>query len=159
MQVNQWCQLRATDLSLGFLGFAACYFLLAGDFSVHEVVAGFIACAGTSGFASLLRRAAGPRRRASLLPAECTGAVLSLVTDSVAVGQVLMRVVRRRPAGAVGSLHHQAIDESLEGDTRRDPAAAGRRAALTLAKSIAPNEFVVDIDQRVFIVHRLADTQ
>lgn len=126
---------------------------------MQEVVAGFIACALTWGFESLLRCAARPPRRVSLSPAECAGAVLALLTDSVAVGQVLIRVIRQRPAGPVGSRCRRAIDGSLEGTTQPDPAAAGRRAALTLAKSIAPNEFVVDIDQRVFIVHRLADTQ
>lgn len=126
---------------------------------MQEAAAAFIACALTWGFESLLRCAARPRRRVSLSPAECAGAVLALAADSVAVGQVLIRVIRQRPAGSVGSLRRLAIDRRLEGTRQADPAAAARRAALTLAKSIAPNEFVVDIDQRVFIVHRLADTQ
>lgn len=125
---------------------------------MHEIIAGFIACAGASAFASLLRRSARPRRRGSLSPAECGRAILALATDSVVVGQVLIGVIRKRPAGAVGSWRRIATNGSLEG-TQADPAAAGRQAALTLAKSIAPNEFVVDIDECVFIVHRLADTQ
>lgn len=150
---------RATALSLACLGFAACYFLFAGEFSVHEVVAGFVACAGTWAFESLLRCAVQPGRRISLSPAECGRAALSLVTDCVAVGQVLIQVTRQRPAGAVGSRHRLAIEGSPKGNGQANPAAAGRRAGLTLAKSIAPNEFVVDIDERGFIVHRLADTQ
>lgn len=124
---------------------------------MQEAAAAFIACALTWGFESLLCCAARPGRRVSLSPPECVGVVLALVTDSVAVGQVLIRVIRQRPAGPVGSLRRLAIDRHLEGTTRADPAA--RRAALILAKSIAPNEFVVDIDPRILTVHRLADTQ
>lgn len=155
----KWCQLRANDLSLVCLGLVVCYGLFAGEWSVHEVVAGAIACAGALGFDLHRRRSTRPGPRVSLTPVECARAVLSLATDSVVVAQVLIRVIRHPPAGAVGSRRRLAIDGNLDGGAQADSTAAGRRAALTLTKSIAPNEFVVDIDERVFIVHRLADTQ
>jgi hypothetical protein len=151
--------MRATHLSLECLCFAACYGLLAGDWSGHEILAGLIACAGAAGFESVLRRSYRPWLRLSLSPAECARAIRSLATDSVVVAQVLMRSIWHAPAGAVGSQRRLSMDGSLEGTAQADPAAAGRQAALTLTKSIAPNEFVVDVDGGDFIVHRLADTQ
>jgi hypothetical protein len=150
---------RATQLSRVCLGLAGYYGLLAGDLSVHEVVAGAIACVGAFGFQWVVRRSAPPGPRVSLSAAECARVFLSLATESVMVAQVLIRVIRYHPVGAVGSLRRLAMDGNREGSTQIDPTAAGWRAALTLAKSIAPNEFVVDIDDRVCVMHRLADTQ
>jgi multisubunit Na+/H+ antiporter MnhE subunit len=136
---------------------AAClgviYMVFAGQFSWHELLAGAVAWGLAMCFVTIVQHAGG-RGFAFVFPARAMGKVAaSLALDSGRVGAALWRAVWRRPPGAVGRLSRQGFRRG-----GKDPRDAGRRALIAAAKSLAPNEFVVDIPERgnCLYVHSLA---
>lgn len=145
--------LAAFALSLGL------YFLFAGQASGTETAAGLPAATLVAAFVWLQRRGQtrtfrlrAPWHRVLLKP------LASLVTDSPKIGGMLLRAMTS-PAGAVaGTIDRQPFRPG--GDRAAD---AGRRAVVTLASSLAPNGYVLDIPPsvvlggaEVLLMHRLA---
>jgi len=77
----------------------------------------------------------------------------TIAAQTWVVAGVLFRAIWRRPANAVGTLHRQPF---RRGDAEATD--AGRRALVTLARSVAPEEFVVDIPEQGggLLVHTLS---
>ena len=131
----------AKRFAVTWLVLAALYWLLAGQLSVTEGIAGAIAVTVAAVFAALAERCAdkrfdlhGPWLRVIFVP------LAALVTDSAIVARALLQAIFRRPAGAVGAVYHQGF--RIGGDGDRD---VGRRALVTLAASLAPNGVVVRV--------------
>ena len=121
------------------------YLLLAGQLSLSEIIAGAAVALLAAGFAAALLHAEKRRLRfpAGSLPAALRG-VGAMLPDALRVGRMILA---RDPAG---QLVHQTFRPG--GD---DPADAGRRAVVTLATSLAPNQYVVCMGEDL-LVHRLA---
>jgi hypothetical protein len=126
----------------GGMGLAACYFLFAGEFSIHELIAGVFAWGAALSFSALVHHCADRRFKWTRLAWVCGRVLRSVATETWVVAGVLSRVIRRRPAGAMGITLRQPFNHA--DDTAP---AAGRRALVTLAGSIAPQEFVLDIPE------------
>jgi hypothetical protein len=134
-----------------FVGF---YLLMAGQLAAAELSAGAIIAAATVCFVLLCRRGEerGFRFRAPWV--RLAGRVsVALVLDSMRVGGVLLRALIRRPVGTVGVVRRLPFHHG--GDR---PHAAARRALVTLAASIAPNGYVLELpeDEDALPIHRLA---
>jgi len=135
------------------IGLAACYFLFAGQFSIQELTAAALACSVALSFAGIARRTS--ERRLECM--HCSGVSARLMPAIAAqawvVAGVLSRAILRRPADAVGTIYRQPF---RHGDD--EPTDAGRRALVTLARSVAPEEFVVDIPEHGggLLVHTLS---
>ena len=122
------------------LALAVCYFLSASRLSVHELVAGAVAWSAAMGF--VLRVRSGARHRFKWTRWAWVGGrtLASVPADTLAVAGVLCCIWRRRPPSRVGTIRRQAFRHG-----GGEPADAGRRALVTLARSFAPNEFVIDV--------------
>lgn len=134
--------------------FLGAYFLFAGQVSATEIVAGVPSSAAVGCFAVVLHRTQSRRFRLQGPWWRILGLPLAAVfPDAARVGRVLLRAVRRRPFGAVGVVAPQAFRPG--GD---DPAAASRRGLVTLGCSLAPNGYVLEIQQaaKTLLLHRLA---
>ena len=131
----------------------ACYFLFTGQFSTAEWIAGTPAALVAAAFVFISHRVANRRLHleAPWLRLQ-RGALTALVLDSGRVTWVLWRLMFRRPGRQVG---HSTRQDFHEGTNR--PADAGRRGLVTLAASLAPNGFVVDIPpgEEALVLHRL----
>lgn len=130
-----------------------CYLLLAGAVSRTELCAGVLACLLVVGVALAVHR--GERRRLhARVPVAVVGrTLLSLATDSIRVGVVLLHAMRRRPAGRVGAVVEVPFRSGVE-----RPADAGRRGVVTIAASLAPNGFVLAVPRtrEILLMHTLA---
>lgn len=119
---------------------AVCYFLFAGEFSLHECLAAVLAWTATMSFSVRVRNSAGHGFKWSHWAWVCGRTLASAPGESLAVTCVLYRILWRRPASAVGTMLRQPFRRG-----GGDAADAGRRALVTFARSLAPREFVVDI--------------
>lgn len=130
--------------------------LFVGHLSVHELVAGALAWGMALLFEAVVQ-AAAERRFALRFPASGVWkTAASLAFDSWRVGGVIWGVIWCRPPAAVGMLRRQPCQFGDSGSR-----AAGRRASEIMARSLSPNEFVVDIPANGdhFCVHRLTDAR
>ncbi len=130
---------------------AAFYVLFVGQPGGTEVIAGAIATLPAAGFAVALHRAG--TRRLSLRapwPRLIARPLAAVFPDAMRVGAVLLGTLRRRPRGTRGVIICQPF--------RDDEDAAGRRALVTLALSLAPNGYVLDRagGRDALLLHRLA---
>lgn len=135
------------------IGLAACYFLFAGQFSIQELMAASFACSVALSFAGIVRRTAERRLECMHCRREYARLMPAIAGQACRVAGVLSRAIGRRPADAVGTIHRQPF---RHGDGEATD--AGRRAWVTLARSVAPEEFVVDIPERGggLLVHTLS---
>ncbi len=129
------------------------YFLLAGEVSTSETLAGAVVVVLGSSYAVALGKGASlsmaMQWRAIPALARATGTILP---DTVRVGRVLLAVVLARRPGREGLVREQPF--RYGGD---DPEDAGRRGVVITALSLAPNGYVVGIDEGGdMLLHRLA---
>lgn len=143
----------AVRFTVAWLVLAAFYWLLVGQVSVTEAVAGAIAVTVAVVFAALAEHCAekrfdlhGPWGRLVAAP------LRALVADTAVVTRVLLRAILRRPSGSVGAIYHQGF--WVGDDADRD---VGRRGLVTLAASLAPNGVVVRVQgqEDALLLHRL----
>jgi len=131
----------------------ALYLLFAGTIDATEIGTGLVVATLATAFMQFVR--VGRQRDLQLLPPirVLWRPVLGVLTDSVRVGGVLLRVVWRRPDGQVGTIARQPFRQG--GQTAGD---AGRRGMMTLSASLAPNGYVLHIPdgENVVLMHRLA---
>lgn len=141
MLVAVWCVL------------AGLYLLFAGTVSATEIGAGLVLVTLTTLF--MLVAQAGKNRPLRLRPAPRVlwGPLVSVITDSVKVAGVLVRVLGRRPPGPVGQVSRQPFRQG--GQDARD---AGRRGMVMLSVSLAPNGYGLHVPEGedVLVMHRLA---
>ena len=135
------------------------YLAFAGQVSGTEIAAGVPAAGLVAAYAGLRHqgesrpmRLRGPWLRLVLSP---TAAVAG---DAAWVGVRLLRAVFVSEPHVAGTISRQPF---RSGST--EPADAGRRALVTLASSLAPNGFVLDVapsvllrDEQALLMHRLA---
>jgi len=124
------------------------YILFVGPFSFSEALAAIPAVLGGFGFAILQHRNAA-RRLAVHAPWRRLVAYLAatLAKDTVRVGGALLRTLVKPVSGRIAA---QAFNPGND-----DANAAGRRAAVILAVSLAPNGYVVGVTDNSLQVHRL----
>lgn len=136
-------------------GLGVLYFVFAGHVSEHELLAGAVAWSGSLWFEARTRHVAshrfGPPYRG--LRRVLGKVAPALAIDSLRVGVLLAKILRRSPVCGVGMLYRQPCRHG--GDETQERT---RRALIILGKSLAPNEFVVDIPAAGdwLCVHRLA---
>lgn len=141
MRVQTGSRRRGTALILAGIALAICYFLFAGQASIHELLAACFACSLAMSFSALISRTAGrPLQWTAPWGWAFRRTLASLGADPLIVAAVLSRAIWRRPVRSVGTVHRHPLSRGTNGS--RD---AGRRALATLARSLAPREFVVDI--------------
>ncbi len=142
-----------------FLVSIGLYLVFAGEVSGTEAAAGVPAAGLVTVYAGLRHRGAsrpmrlrGPWLRLVLSP------MASVASDAVRVGVHLLRAVFVPGSHATGTVSRQPFRSGGE-----EPADAGRRALVTLASSLAPNGFVLDVapsvllpDEHALLMHRLA---
>ena len=135
------------------IGLAACYFLFAGQFSIQELMGASLTCSVAVSFAGIVRRTAERRLECTHCRRVCARLIPAIVAQTWVVAGVLSRAILRRPADTVGTLHRQPF---RHGDDEATD--AGHRALVTLARSVAPEEFVVDIPEQggELLVHTLS---
>ncbi len=142
-----------------FLVSTGLYLVFAGQVSGTEVAAGVPA-------AGLVAAYAGLRHRGESRPMRLRGPWLRLVLsplaavagDAARVGVHLLRAVFVPGSRVAGTISRQPFRSGSA-----EPADAGRRALVTLASSLAPNGFVLDVapsvllpDEHALLMHRLA---
>ena len=145
-------------LAFVFLISMGLYLIFAGQVSGTEIAAGVSA-------AGLVTAYAGLRHRGELRPMRLRGPWLRLVLspmaavagDAARVGVHLLRAVFVPGSHVAGTISRQPF---RSGDAGPDD--AGRRALVTLASSLAPNGFVLDVapsvlfrDEQALLMHRL----
>jgi multisubunit Na+/H+ antiporter MnhE subunit len=123
---------------------AGIYLLLAGQIAPHEVLLAVLVGIASAAFAAAVSRAA--RRGRGLRPAWFAVFVPvpgKLVSDSIKLAAAVPRPIR--------------------GDMRRTPLDAGggvgRRGLAILARSVAPNGYVIRADGEQAVMHELIDDQ
>jgi hypothetical protein len=130
----------------------ALYALFAGEVSLGEVIAGVIATGLALAYGVLAHRF---RSRVFAFQGAwirlVIGPLTALGLDSWRVGQVLFQTLLRRPDGSLGMLSRQPFYPG--GNAAPD---SGRRGMVTLALSLAPNGYVLGIEESDIILHRLA---
>ena len=131
---------------------AALYALFAGDVSVTEAIAGLIATGLGALYGLLLHKCRSvavalraPWPRMVLRP------VAALAPDASRVGRVLLKTLWGRPEGSAGMVSRQRFRSG-----QPNPADAGRRGIVTLALSLAPNGYVLAIEESNIVLHSLA---
>ncbi|MDD2861090.1 MAG: hypothetical protein PHI71_08500 [Acidiphilium sp.] len=130
------------------------YFLFAGQVSLSEIAAGLPAAALATGFAVALRLSQDNPLRLKAPWFRIIGSpLLAIVPDAFRVGRLLFGVLWRRPSGPVGVVVRQPFRHGPDDDDE----AAGRRALVTLATSVAPNGYVLRSfgEADTLILHRL----
>jgi hypothetical protein len=126
-----------------FLLLCGAYVLLVGPLSVSEALAAIPAVFGGFGFAILHDRVAEHPLRVRA-PWRVWGSVpVTFVKDTVLVGRALLNPVSGRIAS-------QPFDPG-----GADVESAGRRAAVILGASLAPNGYVVRVTDDALILHQL----
>lgn len=143
---------------VAFVSAFGAYLLLAGQASGTEIAAGVPVATLVAAFAVLVH--GGDRRRLRLRAPWGRLAWLvcaSLLRDGVRVGGVLLRALVA-PGAVAGTIDAQPFRPG-----GIDPSDAGRRALVTLASSLAPNGFVLDLapslllrEEPRLLVHHLA---
>ena len=126
------------------------YLVLSGDLSGAEVAAALVV-GGITALLSLVLRGIAPRRFKLRLPWHRLAAEMawSLARDIVRVHGALLAALLTRRGGRV-IRRHTALPIG------RQAPRAGRRAATILVTSIAPNEYVLDVERGALCLHRLA---
>ena len=129
------------------------YLLFAGTVGLTEIGAGLVVVTLATVFTQFLH--VGRRRNLRLVPPIhiLWRPLLAVMTDSVRVGGVLLRVLWRRPDGQAGTVARQPFRQG--GETAGD---AGRRGMTILSASLASNGYVLHIPhgEDVMLMHRLA---
>ena len=132
-----------------FLISVGAYLVFAGQVSSTEVAAGVPVAGLVAAYAGLRHR---PWLRLLLSP------TASVAGDAARVGVHLLRAVFVPGSHVAGTISRQPFRSGDAG-----PADAGRRALVTLASSLAPNGFVLDVapsallpDEHALLMHRLA---
>ncbi len=141
---------------LSFGALLPAYLLLAGSLSWTESVAGVAAAGVSAGFMTIERLRGARGVMLPVPPGRWAASVLaSLVTDTWRVGAALVGALA---GGMSGAESWQAF---RPGGVRSSD--AGRRALVTLATSLAPNGFVLDVRpsalpeaEHGLLLHRLA---
>lgn len=142
-----------------FLVSIGMYLVFAGQVNGTEAAAGVPAAGLVAAYAGLRHRGEsramrlrGPWLRLLLSP------MVSVAGDAARVGVHLLRAVFVPGSHVVGTISRQPFRSGDVG-----PADAGRRALVTLADSLAPNGFVLDVapsmllrDEHALLMHRLA---
>ncbi|MDT7952509.1 MAG: hypothetical protein RQ966_13480 [Acetobacteraceae bacterium] len=135
------------------VGAALSYLLFAGDVDAGELIACSVVTVGASLYAFALFRSGslGMRLAARGLTSLLRGST-AVVLDLGRVGWALLQAVGRRPEAVQGTI--VSVPFRIGG---LEPEDAGRRAAVVLAMSIAPNGFAVGVDQQrdLLLVHQL----
>ncbi|MBN8874353.1 MAG: hypothetical protein J0H67_16075 [Rhodospirillales bacterium] len=133
----------------GWIGCVGLYLLLAGDVSGSECAIAALLATLVVAFAHVLTHAAdrtlGPLRPHDLLAPLAT-ALAQLPADLGAVASVLARALRRRPAGAVGSVRTVPF---------RAPHTGSAIGLETLARSLAPRDIALQPQDDVLHLHTL----
>ncbi len=135
------------------VGVALLYVLFAGEVSVAEAIAGAPVVIIATLYALALQRCGTVDLRVAArwvgVPAR---ACLAVLPDLWRVGRGLVQAVRRRPDEMQGVIKH--VPFRVGGAGADD---AGRRAVVVSAVSLAPNGFVVGMDDErdELIVHQL----
>jgi hypothetical protein len=140
--------------ALAALIFLGVYLMFAGQVSATELLAGIPAAVAAAAYAVLLHRVAErPFRLDAPWPRVLGKPLMALFPDVIRVGRTLLRVLWRRPPGMVGTIVRQPFQAG-----GADPASAARRGLVTLAASLAPNGYGMDIldGADVLVLHRLA---
>jgi hypothetical protein len=126
-----------------FLLLCGAYGLFVGPFSLSEVLAAIPAVLGGFGFALLHDRIA-ERPLAVRMPWRVLANLsMALVKNSALVGRALLQTVS-------GSIAVQPFDPG-----GADADSAGRRAAVILGASLAPNGYVVRVTDNALLLHQL----
>ena len=141
-----------------FLISTGLYLVFAGQVSGTEIAAGIPAAGLAAAYAGLRQRGEsrpmrlrGPWVRLVLSP------LASVAGDVARVGAQLLRAVLVPGSRVAGTISRQPFRPGRAG-----PADAGRRALVTLASSLAPNGFVLDVAPselgggHALLMHRLA---
>ncbi len=142
-----------------FLTYIGLYLVFAGQVSGTEVAAGVPAVGLVATYAGLRHRSAsrpmrlrGPWLRLVLSP------MAAVAGDAARVGVHLLRAVFVPGSHVAGTINRQPFRSGSA-----EPTEAGRRALVTLASSLAPNGFVLDVapsvlfrDEQALLTHRLA---
>ena len=145
-----------------FLVSVGAYLVFAGQVSGTEAAAGVPAAGLVAAYAGLRHhgesramRLRGPWLRLVLSP------MASVAGDAARVGVHLLRAVFVPGSHVAGTISRQPFRSGNAG-----PVDAGRRALVTLAGSLAPNGFVLDVapsvllpDEHALLMHRLAPTR
>ena len=142
-----------------FLGSAGLYLIFAGQVGGTEIAAGIPAAGLAAAYAGLLHRGeARPMRLRAPWLRLLLSSIASVVSDVARVGVQLLRAVLVPGSHVAGTVSRQPFRSGGTG-----PADAGRRALVTLASSLAPNGFVLDVapsellrGERALLMHRLA---
>jgi hypothetical protein len=125
-----------------WLALGAFYLLLAGEFSPDELGAAVLSGLIAAIWSASLKRAACIRfrfNRASLAAVRCAIAGLTAATVRVAAALCGLLVARKMAAPRLG----QIVQEPFVHGRRLNPVDTGRRAIAVLARSLAPDSFVI----------------
>ena len=127
------------------------YILFAGQFSGDELVAAVACGCVASLWSASLRRSA--RRGFRFERGACGAALRACAGVPGAAGKVGVKLLQATISAAGGELKREAF---IHGHPA-DPAAAGRRAVAVLARSLAPDSFVVRTSEGedAMVVHAL----
>lgn len=139
---------------LAWIGAAAAYVLFAGQFGAEELATAVI-CGLVAGlWSAALRRVASVRLRFERGAIGAAGRALAGVP--MAATKVAARLVRASIVGAAGEVVTQPFFHGRR-DDHRD---AGRRAVAILARSLAPDSFVLRApeQQDEIVIHTLVET-
>jgi hypothetical protein len=131
-----------------FAVLASAYLLFAGTFSLSEGFAALPAVAAGLAVATLYHRHA--QRELTVHPPGrrlATAVFLSLIRDSLTVGGTLLR--------ALATSHTGKISVQPFKPGAADARDAGRRAAVILATSLAPNAYVIRVTPEALLMHQL----
>lgn len=129
------------------------YLLLAGQVSLDEGVAAIVLGAGGMLLWVLLRHVSDRRFRFDRLAGlALVRAVAGLPGGTFRVGRILL-------ASLHGDVSGRGAEQPFHAGQRDDPAEAGRRAAVVLAASLAPDTFVLRIEhgRGAITFHTLTD--
>ena len=137
-----------------FIAALILYTVFAGDVSWTEAYAGIPAAAAIAAFVAVQHRGADRPLRLRPPLRILFGPIGALVTDTARVGAALLRALVSPVEGRVERLRFTPGGQT--------PGDAGRRAAVTLAASLTPNGFVLDLapsallhEEPVLLLHRL----
>jgi hypothetical protein len=135
---------------------AAFYLLFAGQWGRSESIAGMVAVCSALGVRALAQR--GPYRPFLVTDIPAVSLLwmpISMARDSLAVGTILVRTLWSTPKTSVGHWKEQPFVQG-DGGGRN----AFRRACVTLAISVTPNQFVahLPLGKEALVVHCLADS-
>jgi hypothetical protein len=126
-----------------FVTLCGAYFLFVGPFSLSETMAAIPTVLGAYCFAILRNRLAERPLVVRVPWRVVAGLSVALVKDTVFVGRALVKPVS-------GSIAAQPFDAG-----GADAGSAGRRAAVILGASLAPNGYVVRFTDDALLLHQL----